>query len=222
MDYKLKRRGKLGSIRLSLNQNGDVVVSAPKLIPKPFIDQFVSQQQEWIMRQQKKIILRRVSNPTLDWKSGILAYLGLLYSIKVDTLAKEKVSFEKGLCVVRPVTGLASDGQKTLISWLRVKAEEFISKRVAVWAEKMEVAYGTIRFGQQVSRWGSCSGDNNLKFNWRLIHFPKEVVDYVVIHELAHTIHHDHSASFWNLVGSYCPTWKEQRKFLKRQVVLKE
>lgn len=216
----LKRSNRSASIRISLNQNGDVVVSAPRLVPQFLIDRFVANNQSWIERQRRKIGLRKTVYPSFNWDENIVSYLGQLYLIKVDANNRgEKVEFINGTCTVRPVTGQVVDAKKTLLHWLKNHAEHYILHRVVEWAKTMGVSFGTVRFGQQTSRWGSCSGDNNLRFNWRLIHFPAAVIDYVVIHELAHTIHHDHSPQFWQVVSRYCPDWKSQRRYLRNQSI---
>jgi len=215
----LKRSNRSASIRLSLDHNGMVSVSAPRLMPKFMVDAFIKQNMSWIERQKRKIMLKKTANPSLNWNERIVSYLGMLYSIKVSAEVGQKVELQKGICLIRPITGSVADAKKTLLSWLKIRAEKEIIERVTYWAAEMNVRFGTVRFGQQASRWGSCSGDNNLRFNWRLIHFPAEVIDYVVIHELAHTVHHNHSDQFWSLVKQYCSDWKEQRKFLKRQAI---
>jgi hypothetical protein len=75
--------------------------------------------------------------------------------------------------------------------------------------------YQKIRLSSARTRWGSCSARGTLSFTWRLIMSPPEIIDYVVIHELAHTIHHNHSPQFWGLVGSILPDYAEKRKWLK-------
>jgi predicted metal-dependent hydrolase len=222
MDYMLKRSNRSASIRISLDHSGAVSVSAPQLVPKMVIDAFVKKNSAWIERQRYKMRLKKSVNPSLEWSEKILSYFGRLYSIKTSDEPGKKIDMQNGICWVRPITGLEKDAKRTLLSWLKVKAEAHIIERVVDWAETMGVEYGSVRFGQQSSRWGSCSGENNLRFNWRLIHFPAEVIDYVVIHELAHTVHHDHSPHFWQLVARYCPGWKDHRRFLKRQVISKE
>jgi len=219
MEYVLKRVARARAIRISLNHEGQVVVSAPRFALKIMIDAFVRQNQAWIERQQQRLKLRQTANPSLNWEERVVSYLGSLYKIEFSLDSNEKVRLEAGKCLVKPITLDKEDVKKTLLSWLKIQAEKYILERTIFWAEKMEVKYGGVRFGQQSSRWGSCSGDNNLRFNWRLIHFPTEVIDYVVIHELSHTIHHDHSDRFWGVVATYCPTWKQERHFLKRQTI---
>jgi predicted metal-dependent hydrolase len=220
MHYELKRSHRTRSIRIRLRDDGALLVSAPLLVPRLFIDRFVQQSQSWIERQQQKLSLKQMANPTIDWKRGLVSIWGKLYTIRLaQTPQSDKVVLNEHVCLVRPVTGLESDMKKTLLSWLKRSAEVEIVKKVHNFSQKMDTECGQISFGQQSSRWGSCSHDNNLRFNWRLVHFPDEVVEYVIIHELAHTIHHNHSQAFWNVVAIYCPSWKEQRRFLKRQVL---
>lgn len=222
MEYVVKRSKRTNSIRIRLDDAGTVVVTAPWYALPPMISRFVEQSAPWIERQQTRMKLKKEANPVLNWNDGLINYMGKLHYIKFAETGTEKVVFKDGVCWIHPVTGLEQDMKKTLLPWLKNTAEAYILNRTKALAEEMGVHFGSVRFGQQSSRWGSCTGDNNLRFNWRLIHFPPEVIDYVVIHELSHTVHHDHSDRFWALVAQYCPTWKTQRAFLKRQSLVIE
>ena len=90
-----------------------------------------------------------------------------------------------------------------------------IPERTAYFAEKIGVSYGRITLRQQKTRWGSCSANGNLNFNWLLILAPPEVLDYVVVHELCHRRQMNHSQAFWNEVSAVLPGYKEQKKWLK-------
>ncbi len=94
-------------------------------------------------------------------------------------------------------------------------ALEYIPKRVAHYAKQIGVSYGKITVRNQVSRWGSCSSQGNLNFNCTLMLCPPDVIDYVVIHELCHRRHMNHSKAFWALVEKHCPEWKAKREWLK-------
>lgn len=89
-------------------------------------------------------------------------------------------------------------------------------ERATLWAERMGVKFGRIRVKNQRSLWGSCTPDGNLNFNWRLTLAPPEVLDYVVIHELAHRAEMNHSPRFWAIVERYCPEQKERRRWLRK------
>ena len=95
------------------------------------------------------------------------------------------------------------------------KAKETITKRVSYFARLMGVSYRNITIREQKTRWGSCAANGNLNFNWLLILAPPEVLDYVVVHELAHRKEMNHSARFWAEVERILPDYKRRRKWLK-------
>lgn len=93
-------------------------------------------------------------------------------------------------------------------------AQQKIMEHVDYYARRMEIDYGSISMRNQKSRWGSCSSKGNLNFNYRLAYLPEELLDYVVVHELAHRRHMDHSAAFWEEVETYYPAYKKCRQML--------
>lgn len=94
-------------------------------------------------------------------------------------------------------------------------AAERLGERVRLYAERMQVSYGKISVKDQKTRWGSCSSLGNLNFNWRLVLMPEEILDYVVVHELAHRKEMNHSRAFWAEVERILPDYKERRKWLR-------
>lgn len=97
--------------------------------------------------------------------------------------------------------------------WIK-KARERIPQRAAYFAHRMGVDYGRITIRDQKTRWGSCSSRGNLNFNWKLMLMPEAVLDYVVVHELAHRREMNHSAAFWKVVEAELPDYRERRKYL--------
>ena len=95
------------------------------------------------------------------------------------------------------------------------KALQVFPERVEYYARQMGVSYGRITIREQKTRWGSCSGKGNLNFNWKLTLMPPEVLDYVVVHELAHRREMNHSRDFWKIVEQVLPDYQERRKRLK-------
>lgn len=93
-------------------------------------------------------------------------------------------------------------------------AKQKIMEHVDYYARRMEIDYGSISMRNQKSRWGSCSSKGNFNFNYRLAYLPEELLDYVVVHELAHRRHMDHSAAFWEEVETYYPAYKKCRQML--------
>lgn len=210
-------------MRVRIDPGGAVVVTAPKYAPKFIIDRFVKANEDWIQRHKAKTELSKTTFPVFEWEQRLVSYLGQLYAVKITDnpplrgAGGSRMTVKDNVMTIAPVTGLESDAKKMLISWLKREGERKITQRANYWAERMETEYKGIKFRQQKSRWGSCTRDNRLSFNWRLIHFKIEIIDYVVIHELAHTINHDHSKAFWEVVSKYDPSYKQKVKFLRRQ-----
>lgn len=107
------------------------------------------------------------------------------------------------------------DLRAALERWYRHQARAIFAERVAACNAAYGYTYARISVKDQKSRWGSCSRQGNLNFNWRLLLAPPEVLDYVVYHELAHLKEHNHSSRFWALVARVCPKYQEYRRWLR-------
>lgn len=95
------------------------------------------------------------------------------------------------------------------------KIRRHIMERLKLYAPQMGVKFARVTVRDQKTRWGSCSSKGNLNFNYRLHYLPQELMDYVVVHELAHRIHMNHSREFWEVVAAFDADYKEHRKRLK-------
>lgn len=100
-------------------------------------------------------------------------------------------------------------------SYYMESARKIFKRKTAFYAGKMGVTYGRITIREQKTRWGSCTSEGNLNFNWRLIFAPENVLDYVVVHELAHRKEMNHSPAFYAVVASVMPEYKTYEKWLK-------
>ena len=95
-------------------------------------------------------------------------------------------------------------------------AKELLLKKCRYFAERMGVSYGTVTVREQKTRWGSCSTKGNLNFNWKLALMPEEILDYLVVHELAHRVEMNHSPAFWAVVAEEIPDYKTRREWLRQ------
>lgn len=138
---------------------------------------------------------------------------------RIDTFLKEKQAWvlakveeqkekEADSMKIQPL----SEAEQRLY---RDKAREIFEQKVSYYAQMMGVSYGRIAIRDQKTRWGSCSGEGNLNFNWRLIFAPAGVLDYVVVHELAHRKEMNHSPRFWRVVEDTMPEYRKYQKWLK-------
>lgn len=107
--------------------------------------------------------------------------------------------------------------QQVLERWYRQRAREIFNERALCLSREMGVTYNRIAIRNQKTRWGSCSCLKNLNFNWRLIMASPQVIDYLVVHELAHIKEMNHSRRFWQLVEMHCPEYRTHRRWLKER-----
>lgn len=115
----------------------------------------------------------------------------------------------------RPVSDLTDTQRSALEKRYIEAAKDYFPKRAAYFAAITGGNYQRITIRDQKTRWGSCSANGTLSFNWRLMLAPPAVLDYVVVHELCHLTHMNHSKAFWSLVESACPDYRAHRKWLK-------
>jgi len=195
-------------------RNGSVEVRAPFKCPKPEIDSFVMSKESWINEklQISKKQAEKKKAFALDYVEKIL-FRGEEYPIAERT--NTQTDFDGG-CFYLPPKLEPELIKDICIKLYRRLAKSHISERVAVYAELMGVAPTAVKINGANTRWGSCSSRKSLNFSWRLIMANDDVIDYVVIHELAHLIHMNHSEKFWAVVASVLPNYKERQSQLRK------
>jgi predicted metal-dependent hydrolase len=105
--------------------------------------------------------------------------------------------------------------RQAFISWYREHADKKVKERVEKYKNMIGVNPNRVRVKKQKKRWGSCSSRGNLNFNWKLIMAPMEIIDYLVVHEMAHLIYPNHSRDYWELVETIIPDYKERQEWLR-------
>lgn len=110
------------------------------------------------------------------------------------------------------------EAAKALRTWMIEEAFDRIQQRTAVYSEIIGVQYNSIRIKDTKTRWGSCSSKGNLNFNFRIIMAPAQVMDYIIVHELCHLKHMNHSKEFWSTVAGYMPDYTVHKEWLKTKV----
>lgn len=118
------------------------------------------------------------------------------------------------------IVSQANDGKPlavTLKTWLFQQAKETLLNRLSFQAERMNIQFSSFGLSNARTRWGSCSSKRRIRLNWRLVHCDVSLIDYVVVHELAHCLEMNHSQRFWNIVANHYPDYKNARKQLRLQ-----
>lgn len=214
IDYSVKR-SRRKTIAIYITGTGAVEVRAPRLVPKPAIELFVRSKTGWIQKQLAKINGQRPTVRTYTDGDRFL-YLGKEILLKTGAFPAIGIT---GNRLTYPAAILFRI-RTELPGWYRGEAERVITGRVRHYEEVVKTRVSGIRFSDTLSKWGSCTIDNRLQFNWRLVMAPILVIDYVVVHELVHTRIKNHSRAFWTEVAGYKPAHRQYRKWLRSHAAL--
>lgn len=128
---------------------------------------------------------------------------------------KQNEENENILCMVSGIENNPAAYRMAAVGWLREYARTELAKKVMIFGEQMKVSVNRIVIKEQKTRWGSCSSKGNLNFNWKLVLMPERIMDYVVVHELAHRKQMNHSPAFWREVEAVLPDYRERRQWLR-------
>ena len=212
--YKIKRSGKRRKLTITVERDRSVVVHAPADASDEVILRVVESKRQWIhekINHQKKYSVLP-HPPGKELVSGESAlYLGHQYRIEMVESGLEEIRFTQRFLV--PVSHAARQ-KGSMRDWYIARANEKILPRVRRHAHQLGVKYGRAKIVDNRYRWGSCTVKDNVNFNWRLIKAPMFVIDYVIVHELAHLIEANHTRRFWNIVRAQIPNMEKARSWL--------
>jgi predicted metal-dependent hydrolase len=198
------------SLAMHVEPNGTLLIKAPNRISMRDIQGFINSHSDWIKKQTEKLAKHPViKKKFIDGEEYL--YLGNSYKLKIGNYKTIEPKTE----FLQFPKFLEFRIEKELTNWYEQQAKDVITRRLEVNTKLMGVEFTSVYFSDTISKWGSCSPENVLQFNWRLIMAPLLVLNYVVVHELAHTIHKNHSQRFWTKVASVNPSFKQQIKWLR-------
>jgi len=200
------------TLSLSINENADLVVRAPHSVSYNEIQKFISEKSAWIDNKQRLIKAQLKDNANANSTAQCL-YLGSFYPLKIDNNSIEPISFNGQMFTITNVN--RERISLSLKSWYKKRFIEVALPRLSYFSDKYKLKVNQVRVKEQKTLWGSCSNKNNINLNYLLIMAPMKVIDYVIVHELVHTIHKNHSAKFWQKVETIMPNYKDARNWLK-------
>jgi predicted metal-dependent hydrolase len=202
-------------MEIGLNKGLTVVI--PQRCSLDVVQRFLQRKRRWVLDKLARFGHAQDSPAAYTLKTGDkVPYLGRA----IEIVARESETMPPGVSLGREGLRVCTKPGKARLrlaveAWYRNEGEKVISSKVTTHAARLGVTYNRITLRAQKTRWGSCSKLGNLNFNWRLLMAPEAVIDYVVIHELAHLKEMNHSKRFWGVVAEHCPRWREHRKWLK-------
>ena len=212
--FFIVRSSKRRTMQLRVGVRG-VEVRAPSWVPESEIGAFVLQKKDWIERAVKEAGYRQVHSAQMFSEGGTLYVLGAPYQLEVVPVDTGKPWLEEMDRGWR-VKGDSAAVRRLLVKWYQLGARRIFSAMVGQWAQRMSMHVPKVVVKDQQRLWGSYSArTKTVNLNWRMMAFPPEIIEYIVVHELCHAKHLDHSRAFWNEVALYCPDWKARRLWLR-------
>jgi len=209
IEYSIQERTDLKSHYIVVEKNHGVILKGA-LIPEDQANKFILKKARWIL--DKMSLVESVKEGDIVTGSRIL-YLGKKYYTEVyfnDSISSTIVEFNHSKFKITTSGKNTQDNiQQALDSFFSEKAAEKITPRVEMWAEKMGMQYGLLHFRKLSKRWGSCTPRNHIVINTEAIKLPFSLIDYLIVHELCHIKHKDHSKVFWVELGKHIGNWKE-------------
>lgn len=172
--------------RINVNEKKEVHFIIPKSFSEDEILRLIAQKSNWINEKLAYFEKEEVLN--IDLPKANILYLG-------EAHPKPKSDLEK---------------------WYRKEAQIYLTQRIEFLATKHNFKYNRLLVRDSQNKWGNCSKENNISLNWRLIKAPTQVIDYVILHELCHTIILKHTQAFWLKLSTVCSTYNEQAEWLKK------
>ena len=199
---------KVKHARLRVSEDEKVRIIAPPEFSEDDILALLEKKKRWIAKQLSFFAKKE----SIQLQRNQLLLYGNRYNYFYDSEFKRKVQVNhehKTIKAERDLTNV-----KIQEKWLKGIAKKYLTKRMNELSENLNLPFNQLYIRNQRTKWGNCSKEKNISINWRLIKAPDFVIDYLIIHELVHTIRMDHSVKFWTLLRSYFPEYKKAVKWL--------
>ncbi len=209
------------TVALYVKPGGTLLIRAPWYVPVPVLMQFVRQKTEWIERQMKRLKdVKPVGETTPIDDGSVIPFIGRQITVKVTEGSRTKANIDEDNLLLTIAGEISSERITALTgAWYLLKAREYFTTRTAELAalhSNLLPAPGPVNVRRMKRRWGTCHSSGAIWFNSELIKKDRELIDYVIIHELCHLVHHNHGREYYELLGSIVPNYRELKKRLQQ------
>jgi len=220
--YRIRRSDRRTTVAITVAPGEGVVLMAPSATDVKRLDRVVHTKAQWIVERLRHV--REVESVPVakEFISGeTFSYLGRGYRLKVEPRVRPaRTKLERGWLRVQVGRTLSAQERpqavrEALEAWYVDHAERRLPERVAHWSRQCGLEPNSVVVKHQLKRWGSCDASGNLRLNWKIVQAPVRLIDYVVVHELAHLRHQDHTKAYWALVGKIMPDYEERKRALR-------
>lgn len=208
-------RGK--KVVLAVYPNGKVELRFPKRTSESFLNQFISEKLDWITNKLKEQS-KKVQPKQIEFTEGeSIIIFGEQYSLSFEKKESNQLLNQNSIKLFKISLGRSKDKKKVTKKILSDILKEKIEAILIQYTQKLGVKVNRIQIKSMKSLWGSCSSQNNLSFNLALVHCPENIIRYLVVHEVCHTVERNHSKKFWTLVKNLYPNYKSAEVWLKKE-----
>jgi predicted metal-dependent hydrolase len=212
----VRSRKRKKTFTLQVRRDGTITLHVPYKTTKEETDRFFREKELWV---RKKLKDRESAPEPVDPEKKFIQgekffYLGEPYPLEiVEPQGRASLTLSYGTFVLR--SDKLEDAERVFVDWYRTRAKEEFTRRVHHHSSRLRLLPAAITVTSARSRYGSCSAKNRLSLSWRLIMAPYSVIDYVILHELAHIKEKNHSRKFWDFLETIMPGYKTQRGWLR-------
>jgi len=226
--YEVCWRRRRNARKLTMRWRDDKVqITTPHGVTQDMVKAFIAENQSWIRAERKRLDdLALIPHPEASAnqdKTPVIFYKGEPARVRLNRNAgqkgKSRIEEDNGDIIIHLPADSRLDCARVLENWLKSNSRTAIRQELDQVLEELGEDPVKISVRDQKSRWGSCSTTRRMSFNWRLIMAPPLSLRYVVVHEAAHLIHHDHSHRFWDLVGTLMPDYRHHQLWLKQHQI---
>lgn len=211
------RRQKRKSIQLHIVAANTLLIKAPVKVLLRDILSLLKTNAFWLKKKNTLLQKQVISTPVAIVNGTKLLFKGTALTLQLtQTLCKPSVTYTSTCLLVNLYKNSSYTPTIFLLKWYQSQAYIHLVKRTTFWCNQLETTVNHITIKDQKTRWGSCSSLGNINYNWRIIMAPESVIDYLVIHEVSHRIHLNHSTAFWQLVQKHSPQYIEHKIWLKK------
>jgi len=216
IEFEVLRKSRMKNTYIQVSSEG-VLVKTNKSTSMRELKAFVEKKSSWIVKNLEKFKTKKREEALVT--GSRIYYLGKSYYVEIvedSTEQKAVLAFTQAKFVIKVPKDVTQEELYWLLdSFYKQKAIEKITPLLEHWSEEMDLVPSYVGYRKAKTRWASCSSRNHISFNYYLMKLPLSLVEYVVVHELAHITHKNHSADFWGLVGEYMPDYKEREVKIK-------
>jgi hypothetical protein len=220
IDYQLMPGTSRTTTDIVIERDGSIVVRPPKGFSDQQVDAVVESKRMWIYRNLAEWRDLNATAVVREWVNGeTFLYLGRSYRLSLVSDQDCDVKLHEGrFCLKRSLidTGGPEAAKKAFETYYMAKGLQRIKDRIKYYAPKVGVEPSDLKVKDMGFRWASCSKANVLSFHWKCMMAPAKIIDYIVVHELCHMHHRNHSNAFWNEVDKVMPDYQERKNWLKK------